>query len=187
MILDVGSGNSPNLSADVLLDKDVWGEKAERASQPFKRLDGKLIVCGDIENLPFKNKSFSFIIASHVIEHLGNPGKGCRELMRVGEKGTIVSPLPFFEQAGTGGWPGHKWYVWIDQSRRLIFECFDLSNWFKVCDCKEGCFVRLLFELGLKDKLQALVWDRKREDGTVARWTVFEWKGSFQYEVRRNE
>lgn len=42
------------------------------------------------EELPFPNKSFNYIIATHVIEHIENPIKAMKEMSRVCTKKTIL-------------------------------------------------------------------------------------------------
>jgi SAM-dependent methyltransferase len=56
------------------------------------------LVLGLCEELPFKDKSFDFVIASHVLEHTDNPEKFLTELMRVGRAGYIETPEGWFEK-----------------------------------------------------------------------------------------
>ena len=48
--------------------------------------------------MPFKDKSFDFVIASHVLEHSSDPEAFLRELMRVGKAGYIETPDALFER-----------------------------------------------------------------------------------------
>lgn len=53
---------------------------------------------GDIYKLPFKNNSFDLVICTEVLEHLENPKKAYRELLRVSRKYVLISVPnePFF-------------------------------------------------------------------------------------------
>ena len=59
-ILDVGCGYSANKYASVIADiQDLSGFYKERKFIKIKE-----------KNLPFKDKEFDFVVASHVIEHV---------------------------------------------------------------------------------------------------------------------
>ena len=83
-VLDVGSGHNPHPRADVLLDKHLQDD-TERSGKPLKVDKERNFVEGDAESMPFKDKEFDYLIASHIAEHVGNPEKFCKELMRVGK------------------------------------------------------------------------------------------------------
>lgn len=46
---------------------------------------------GDVERLPFPDKSFDYVVSSHVLEHIPDFVQGVRELNRVARKGVIVA------------------------------------------------------------------------------------------------
>lgn len=136
-ILDVGSGNNPNPFATVLMERFIE-DKSHRGFNPV-RTDGKQLVVGDLQYIPFKNKSIDVIVANHVIEHVDDPIKACLEIQRAGKRGYIETPSPFLEQGyylttdGRSHWEKHRWYVWnTDQGpraaerreigKRLIFQ-----------------------------------------------------------------
>jgi SAM-dependent methyltransferase len=50
------------------------------------------------EALPFRDKCFDFVIASHVLEHSANPEIFLRELQRVAKAGYIETPDAFMER-----------------------------------------------------------------------------------------
>src|SRR5438552_19142237 len=93
LVLDVGSGHNPNPRSDVLCDRYV-DDDTERGGAI--RVDRPLIV-GDGHNLPFKDKAFDYVIASHIIEHMDDPVRFCSELMRVSKRGFIASPTELAE------------------------------------------------------------------------------------------
>lgn len=108
LVLDVGSGNDPHPRADVLVDKFV-SDDTERQGRLV--LDRPL-VGGDLERLPFRDKAFDFVMASHVLEHVTDPLQAVAELTRVGKRGYVETPAEF------GGklmdLPGHRWYVRLE-------------------------------------------------------------------------
>lgn len=88
IVLDVGSGGNPHPRSDVLLDRLTGSE--HRCGNPM--LIDRPAVIGDATKLPFKDKSFDFIIASHILEHMPNPEVFLSELQRVGKAGYIETP-----------------------------------------------------------------------------------------------
>ena len=88
IVLDVGSGGNPHPRSDVLLDRVLGAEHRSGAPMVIDRLT----VLGDANKLPFKDKSFDYIIASHILEHMENPEIFISELMRVGKAGYIETP-----------------------------------------------------------------------------------------------
>lgn len=94
LVLEVGSGGNPYPRANVLLDAYEIG--AERVEKNLIR--DRPLVLGYAEQMPFRTKSFDFVIASHVLEHSSDPERFVRELMRVAHAGYIETPDGFFER-----------------------------------------------------------------------------------------
>lgn len=94
LVLEIGSGGNPYYRSNILIDKYL--DTKERHWAPLVK-DRKVIL-GSGEYLPFKNKSFDFIIASHVLEHSSQPELFIKEMMRVGKSGYIETPHAFFER-----------------------------------------------------------------------------------------
>ena len=107
-VLDVGSGHQPNRRANVLLDK-YPEETIHRTTQQIVIPDGKEFFVGDALAMPFPDKSFDFIIASHIAEHIEDPEQFCREMSRVGKGGYIETPGPLTEYLMPT--KSHKWIV----------------------------------------------------------------------------
>lgn len=107
-VLDVGSGHQPHRRANVLLDKHP-GETIHRTTQNIVVPQGREFVVGDGLAMPFNDKSFDFVIASHVAEHVDDPEKFCLEISRVGKRGYIETPGPFTEYLMPT--KSHKWIV----------------------------------------------------------------------------
>ncbi len=94
LVLEVGSGGNPYPRTNVLLD--AYEETVQRYYIPLVK--DRPIVLGFAECLPFKDKSFDFIIASHVFEHTTDVDAFLRELQRVGKAGYLETPDAFFER-----------------------------------------------------------------------------------------
>ena len=94
LVLEVGSGGSPYFRANVLID--AYAETRERHWAPF--ITDRPSVLGMGEALPFRDKSFDFVIASHVLEHSADPENFLRELQRVAKAGYIETPDAFMER-----------------------------------------------------------------------------------------
>ena len=91
-MLEIGAGGNPYPRANVLLD--AYEDTVERREKLL--VNDRPLVLGFAENLPFRDKSFDFIIASHVLEHSKDPEAFIKELMRVGKAGYIETPDAFF-------------------------------------------------------------------------------------------
>ena len=94
LVLEVGSGGNPYPRANVLLD--AYEETRERHWVPLKL--GRPFVFGFAERLPFRDKAFDFVIASHVLEHSSDPARFLGELQRVASAGYIEVPDAFMER-----------------------------------------------------------------------------------------
>ncbi|TAJ80677.1 MAG: methyltransferase domain-containing protein [Gallionellaceae bacterium] len=114
LVLEVGSGGNPYARANVLLD--AYAETRERHWVPLK--SDRPTVLGFVENLPFKDKSFDFVIASHVFEHSTDPEKFLRELQRVARAGYIEVPDAFMERINP--YRDHRLEITVRQGKLVI-------------------------------------------------------------------
>ncbi len=105
LVLEIGSGDRPNPRSDVLVDRYIE-DNTERGGD--LRIDRPLIVA-DAEELPFKDKAFDYVVCFHILEHMPDPAKFLREVMRVGKRGWIQSPSEIAERLFH--WSFHRWYV----------------------------------------------------------------------------
>ena len=110
-ILDIGCGYRPNPYATVIADIQDF-------SNYYK--DKKFVKISE-KNLPFKDKEFDFVIASHVIEHVENFEFFIKELERISSKGYIELPTRFadnliFENKNDHIW----WFVYDDINNKLL-------------------------------------------------------------------
>ena len=110
-ILDIGCGYRPNENATVLADV-----------QNFKDLykDKKFIQISD-KKLPFQDKEFDFVIASHVIEHVQDFEFFIKELERISSKGYIELPSRLGDNLVFENQKDHIWwFVFNDITHELI-------------------------------------------------------------------
>lgn len=182
-VLDVGSGHRPHEDATHLVD--LLPEDDSERGKPIQQL-GLPLLLANVESLPFKDKSFDYVYASHVLEHTQNPEAACRELMRIARAGYIETPSPFYEQGYNypnpeRGWPFHRWFVYLGEGDTLTFEPKTARTIEQFCDCRHGQFVRHIYE-SMKDlnKLHRVL---PRE----CNYTVLHWKDEFKFAVRQPE
>lgn len=189
-VLDIGSGDHPHLDATHLLELYL-SDDTERGG-PLKVL-GKLLIQGDVEALPFRDKTFDYAYACHVLEHVTDPSRACAELMRVARAGYIETPDPFYEQGYNypelerRGWPFHRWFVWVNEAGTLTFEPKTEESLQAFCGCRYANFVRKVYqyvESGKQNKEQGLN-TLHRVLPKPCNYTQLYWVDRFDFEVRR--
>ena len=94
LVLEVGSGGNPYPRANVLLD--AYESTTQRMEA--RLVADRPLVIAPAERMPFRDRVFDFVIASHVLEHSRDPGAFLNELMRVARAGYIETPEAFFER-----------------------------------------------------------------------------------------
>ena len=114
LVLEVGSGGSPYPRANVLLD--AYEETRHRHWAPL--VADRPTVLGFAENLPFRDRSFDLVIASHVLEHSPDPEAFLRELQRVAKAGYIEVPDAFLERINP--YRDHRLEITVRNNRLLI-------------------------------------------------------------------
>ncbi len=114
LVLEVGSGGNPYARANVLLD--AYPETRERHWVPLT-VD-RPFVFGFLEKLPFKDKSFDFVIASHVLEHSPAPERALAEMQRIGRAGYIEVPDAFMERVNP--YKDHRAEITVRGTRLVI-------------------------------------------------------------------
>ncbi len=94
-VLDVGCGEGFTLAR---LKKEHIGKVHEgieidhSAIELGRKLYPKISIKeGDIYKLPYRNNTFDLVIATEVLEHLENPKKAYRELLRVSKRYVLLS------------------------------------------------------------------------------------------------
>ncbi len=179
-VLDVGSGHRPHEDATHLVDL-LPEDDSERGGAV--KLHGRSLVVATVEALPFKDRTFDYVYACHVLEHTDQPEEACNELMRVARAGYIETPSPFFEQGYNypkldRGWSFHKWFVSLSRDGALVFEPKTPQTIDEFCDCRHAQFVKQVYErvADLNRLHRVLPHDCKN--------TVLHWADRFAYEVR---
>lgn len=101
-ILDVGCGEGFTLNkiSEAGIGKKLVGvDFFDTAVEIGKKMHPKLALKqGNIYKLEYKNNSFDLVMSTEVLEHLEDPKKGLKELMRVSKKYILLSVPnePFF-------------------------------------------------------------------------------------------
>lgn len=120
LVLDVGSGFCPYPRSNILLERYVSGHHRAGLGVVVDRP----IVYADALRMPFKDKVFDFIVASHILEHIQKPEVFLRELMRVGKAGYIETPNAISERMNTWALDTHCLEIMTVGNRLLIHKRF---------------------------------------------------------------
>ena len=119
LVLDVGSGDKPHWRADVLCDLYPETSYAYQRSGGGPALVTAPLVIGDVQKLPFKDKSFDFVVASHLLLNVPDVEAACNELMRVAKAGYIEVAAE--GHAKINDFESHLWWC-HKNGRRLVFK-----------------------------------------------------------------
>lgn len=114
LVLEVGSGGNPYARANVLLD----GYEDTRQRHWVPLVADRPTVLGFVERLPFRDKAFDFVIASHVLEHSTQPEQFLGELQRVARAGYIEVPDAFMERINP--YRDHRLEITVRKNRLVI-------------------------------------------------------------------
>ena len=159
-ILDIGCGYSAHKKASVIADvhdfSDFYKEKK------FIRIEGK--------NLPFKDKEFDFVIASHVIEHVEDFEFFLKELERISTKGYIELPTRLGDNLVFENKKDHIWWFKYDDTNNLIVaskrnQLLDPFITVSMAKLFEKVFREsLVIELAWEDKIEYKIDNKIREE-----------------------
>ncbi len=103
-ILDIGCGYTAHEKASVICDVQDLSDFYK--NKKFIKLESK--------KLPFKDKEFDFVIASHVIEHVEDVSFFIKELERVSSKGYIELPTSLEDNLVFENKNDHVWHTEFD-------------------------------------------------------------------------
>ena len=110
-ILDIGCGYSADEHANTICDvQDLSNFYKDRN---FIKLDSN--------KLPFKDKEFNFVIASHVMEHVEDIETFINELERVSNKGYIELPTKLEDNLVFENKHDHIWHMDFDDVNLKLF------------------------------------------------------------------
>ena len=104
-ILDIGCGYSPNQYATVFCDTQDLSKFYKE--KKFIKLEGT--------KLPFENKEFDFVIASHVMEHVLDIEFFINELERISSNGYIELPTKLQDNLVFENKKDHLWHMDFDE------------------------------------------------------------------------
>lgn len=102
-LLNVGAGTGGSSVRAAIWGPTSWGDVNCDLNGPC----GKIGFC-DAHALPYGNKIFGALIASHVVEHVTDPMKVLREFHRVADRVFVICPR--WWAAHTWLHLGHRWY-----------------------------------------------------------------------------
>ena len=103
-VLDIGCGYGASKYATTICD--ILDLSDHYKDKTFIKINEK--------KLPFKDKEFDFIIASHVVEHVDDISYFLNELARVGKKGYIEVPTKLEDNLVFENKKGHIWHLVFD-------------------------------------------------------------------------
>ncbi len=155
-VLDIGSGPFPSPRADVHAD--------------FYPLHEGVVQC-DVMAMPFADKEFDFSYCAHTLEHVIDPIKACKELIRVSKRGYIETPTITHDIMFSWGYrAGHRWGV-MGLGNILIFvEYTERQRWGVRSTLFEGLIMSKFY-----NSLQRLYFDNQDVWNTMFLWdTAFE-------------
>jgi len=110
-VLEIGCGYTANKHSDVICDILDLSE-FYKGRKFIKLVDKKL---------PFSNKEFDFVIASHVLEHVKDVEFLIQELQRVSSKGYIEVPTKLEDNLVFENKKEHLWHMdFDDDNYKLI-------------------------------------------------------------------
>ena len=109
-VLDIGCGYRAHKNASIIADIQDFSNFYKEKN--FIQIQGK--------NLPFKDKEFDFVIASHVIEHVEDFEFFIKELERISSKGYIELPSRLGDNLVFENKNDHIWWFNFDDVNNQI-------------------------------------------------------------------
>ena len=109
-ILDIGCGYNANKFANVICDVQDLSNYYQ--NKKFTKLIEK--------KLPFKDKEFDFVVASHVMEHVEDVEFFIKELERVSKQGYIELPTMLEDNLVFENKKDHLWHMDFDDVENKI-------------------------------------------------------------------
>jgi len=109
-ILDIGCGYRANKNATVLAD--VLDLSKQYKDKKFIQIKDKI--------LPFNDKEFDFVIASHVIEHVEDFEFFIKEIERISSRGYIELPSRLGDNLVFENMSDHIWWFNYDDDKNVV-------------------------------------------------------------------
>lgn len=110
-VLNIGAGTPGSSIRVSILGPTMWGDVNCDIAGAGECAPDHVCYC-DAHNIPYSDKHFGAVIASHVLEHVDDPALVLREMHRVADEVFVVVPRWW----GIHTWiqPEHRWYVTKD-------------------------------------------------------------------------
>ena len=109
-VLEIGCGYSANKRSNVICD--ILDLSKFYPDKKFIKLEDK--------NLPFSDKEFDFVIASHVLEHVTDLDFFIKEIERVSSKGYIELPTKLEDNLVFENKNEHIWHMDFDDDDQIL-------------------------------------------------------------------
>jgi len=147
-ILDIGCGYRANKNASTIADiQDLSNFYKERN---FIKIEEK--------KLPFKDKEFDFVIASHVLEHVKDFEFFIKELERISTKGYIELPSRLSDNLVFENRNDHLWWITYDDVSNQVM----ISKRYQLIEPFLTVSMGKMFEEMFRDSLiLELFWEEK--------------------------
>ena len=170
-ILDIGCGYRPHNKASTIAD-------AQDFSNYYK--DKKFVHIKE-KKLPFKDREFDFVIASHVIEHVNDFEFFIKEIERISSKGYIELPTRLGDNLVFENKKDHIWWFTYDDTNNLIIaskrnQLIDPFITVSMAKIFEKIFREsLVTELGWEEKIEYKIDNRIRQENfkTISFFKIF--------------
>lgn len=152
---------------------DTWGDVRLDSAYRFVQMQCKPTILADAHYLPFIERSFDVVKASHVLEHLRSPFKALDEMLRVARKEVILrfptewDVLPYFftpkfSVAKLAYWTRKKHlHLWIINPA-LVISYLKNNGWASTCHKNYPHSVFFILEGGRKEKYFRFLTSRLR-------------------------
>ena len=158
--MDIGCGYRANENASVVAD-------VQDLSDFYKN---KNFIKVEEKRLPFKNKEFDFVIASHVIEHVDDFEFFIKELERISNKGYIELPSRLADNLVFENKSDHIWWFTYDDlnnqiiasKRNQLVDPFITVSMAKILEQKFR--ESLVLELAWEDKIEYKIDNKIRHE-----------------------
>ena len=153
-VLDIGCGYTAHDRANYVADVQDF-------SNHYK--DKKKFVLIQEKKLPFKDKEFDFVIASHVIEHVEDFPFFINELQRISSQGYIELPTRLGDNFIFENTTDHIWWFVFDDIKKHLVACkrnqniepfLSVASGKKISDMFRESFV---LELFWKNKIDFII------------------------------
>ena len=170
-ILDIGCGFRAHMNASVIADIQDFSEYYKE--KRFIKINEK--------RLPFNDKEFDFVIASHVIEHVEDFEFFLKELERISTKGYIELPTRLGDNLVFENKTDHIWWFTYDDANNLIIaskrnQLIDPFITVSMAKIFEKIFREsLVIELGWEERIEYKIDNKIRQENfkTISFFQIF--------------